>query len=118
MTKGERIKALRTTANLTQDELAQRLNTTKQTVYKYENDIVTNIPLDKIEIMATLFKVRPAFITGWDDTLPDTLSAPEQALLDTYRSLDDDGKKALSKYADFLASSSPAADDGSQEEVG
>ena len=117
MTKGARIKALRTAARMTQDELAKRLDTTKQTIYKYENDIVTNIPLDKIEIMSSLFNVQPAYITGWIDAPPDILSSDEQELIQTYRSLDDDGKKALSTYADFLASSS-AVDPASQQQVG
>lgn len=67
MTIGERIKSCRETANLTQDELAKRLATTKQTIYKYENNIVTNIPSDKIEKMAELFNVTPAFLMGWED---------------------------------------------------
>ena len=61
MTIGERIKSCRETANLTQDELAKRLATTKQTIYKYENNIVTNIPSDKIEKMAEFETARIQF---------------------------------------------------------
>ena len=64
MTIGERIKLHREKANLTQDELAKQLNTTKQTVYKYENNVVTNIPSDKIEKMAELFGVNPGYLMG------------------------------------------------------
>lgn len=66
MTIGERIKLHREKANLTQDELAKQLNTTKQTVYKYENNVVTNIPSDKIEKMAELFGVNPGYLMGWE----------------------------------------------------
>ena len=66
MTIGERIKLHREKANLTQDELANQLNTTKQTVYKYENNVVTNIPSDKIEKMAELFGVNPGYLMGWE----------------------------------------------------
>lgn len=38
MTKGERIKLLREKANMTQEELAKLLNTTKQTIYKYDKN--------------------------------------------------------------------------------
>ena len=103
---------------MTQDDLAKRLETTKQTVYKYENDIITNIPLDKIEIMAHLFNVRPAFITGWDDTPPDALSTDEQALLDKYRTLNPTGKERLMEQADLLAASPVYTDSGSQQQVG
>lgn len=66
MTIGERIKLHREKANLTQDELAKQLNTTKQTIYKYENNVVTNIPSDKIEKMAELFGVNPGYLMGWE----------------------------------------------------
>lgn len=66
-TRGEAIKELRKAASLSQEELARKLNTTKQTVYKYENGIVTNIPSDKIEAMSQIFNVSPAVIMGWDD---------------------------------------------------
>ncbi len=67
MTIGERIKELRLSAKLSQQELADKLNVAKQTVYKYEMGIVTNIPSDKIEIMAEMFNVTPAYIMGWNE---------------------------------------------------
>lgn len=67
MTKGDRIKRLRTDRNMTQPELAGLIGTTKQTIYKYENGTVTNIPSDKIEAMAQIFNVSPSYILGWPD---------------------------------------------------
>lgn len=67
MAKGERIKALREQFGMTQDELAEKLGTTKQTVYKYETGVITNIPSDKIEEMAALFGVTPSYLMGWDE---------------------------------------------------
>ena len=51
MTIGDRIKKLRNQIGLSQTELAIKSNSSKQTIYKYENNIVTNIPSDKIEIL-------------------------------------------------------------------
>ena len=59
MTKGNRIKKLREELNLTQDELAKLLNTTKQTISKYEKGIVTNIPSDRIEELAKILHSTP-----------------------------------------------------------
>ena len=67
MDKGERIKSLRESKDITQTELAEMIGTTKQNVYKYENGIVTNIPSDKIELMAEKFDVSPAYLMGWTD---------------------------------------------------
>ncbi|MEE1048280.1 MAG: helix-turn-helix transcriptional regulator, partial [Clostridia bacterium] len=49
MTKGQRIRKARESENMTQTELANRLKISKQTLYKYENDIITNIPSNIIE---------------------------------------------------------------------
>ena len=68
-TRGDAIKDLRKRAGYSQEELASLLETTKQTIYKYETGIVTNIPSDKIEAMANIFHVSPAIIMGWDETI-------------------------------------------------
>lgn len=68
MTIGERIKSLRTEKGMTQTELAELLQTTKQNIFKYENGIVTNIPSDKIEKMAEIFGIEPATLMGWAES--------------------------------------------------
>ena len=72
MTKGERIKLLREKANMTQEELAKLLNTTKQTIYKYEQSVVTNIPSDRVERIAEVLNTTPAYIMGWEANKPET----------------------------------------------
>lgn len=72
MTKGERIKLLREKANMTQEELAKLLNTTKQTIYKYEQSVVTNIPSDRVERIAEVLNSTPAYIMGWEANKPET----------------------------------------------
>ena len=66
MTKGQRIKQLRESLNLSQTELAQKINIRKQTLYKYENEIVTNIPSDVIERLSDALGCSPAYIMGWN----------------------------------------------------
>lgn len=65
MTKGERIKQARLEKGLTQEELAKLCNTTKQTINKYEKNIVTNIPSDRIEQLCEKLEVTPEYIMGW-----------------------------------------------------
>ena len=45
MTIGERIRALRHMHEYPQSFLAETVGIKKQTLYKYENDIITNIPI-------------------------------------------------------------------------
>ena len=49
MTVGERIQLLRKKTGMSQIDFATKINVSKQTLYKYENNLITNIPSDKIE---------------------------------------------------------------------
>jgi len=66
MTIGDRIKKLRKEKDMTQEELAKYIDSTKQTIYKYENNIITNIPSDKIEKIAEALNTTPSYLMGWD----------------------------------------------------
>lgn len=69
MTVGERIKDLREKLRMSQVEFADRINVSKQTLYKYENNIITNIPSDKIEAAAKIGNISPAYLMGWDNNV-------------------------------------------------
>ena len=73
MTIGQRIKQLREKANLTQEAVAKRIGVATQTIFKYEKEIVTNIPLENVEKLAEVFGVSPASLMGWsglDNVIP------------------------------------------------
>ena len=76
MTLGERIKENRKRCNLTQEELAKMMDTSKQTIYKYETGAVTNIPLWRISEMARIFNISEKALMGWEEEkkpeVPDT----------------------------------------------
>lgn len=74
--KGNIIKNLRTERNLTQEEVGKIIGASKQTLHKYENGIITNIPQDKIEALANLFDVSPAYIMGWEKDKTDLSNIP------------------------------------------
>lgn len=67
MTKGERIKYHRERKGFSQAEFARIVGISKQSLYKYENNIVTNIPSNIIEIIAEKLDISPSTIMGWDD---------------------------------------------------
>lgn len=64
---GERIRKMRIGIGMSQVEFAKAIGVSKQTLYKYENDLITNIPSDKIEAAAEICKVTPAYLMGWDE---------------------------------------------------
>ena len=72
---------------ITQTALADMIGESKQTIYKYESGVVSNIPSDKIEAIANVLDVSPAWICGWEqdseipipsgfDPLPDMEEIP------------------------------------------
>ena len=67
MTTGERIKHLREKQGLTQVQLADKLNISKQTLYKYENNITSHIPGDIVKNASFILNVSPAYLMGWND---------------------------------------------------
>lgn len=81
MTVGERIKELRTKLGMSQVDFADKINVSKQTLYKYENNIITNIPSDKVEEAARIGNVSPAYLMGWNKE-----EATADKLLETYES--------------------------------
>ncbi len=95
-TVGERIRHYRKKLNLTQEEIAKKLNTSPQNIYKYEKGIVRNIPIDKINAMAELFGISPSVLAGWTEEKtpnvtptpiprPTLLSPTEELVIDMYR---------------------------------
>lgn len=113
-TIGNRIRCARESLGITQEQLGKLCGTTKQTIFKYENDIVTNIPMDRIETIAHHLRISPAYLMGWSDTptltpsntTPTTdLSGTELTLFKDFRALNVEGQQKLLEYAADLHAS-------------
>ena len=89
MSIGQRLKAARERKEMTLDDVAKHCKTTRQTIYKYENEIVTNIPYDKIELLSEALGVTPSYLFGWEEkeNSPSEvqLTEGETVLLDLFR---------------------------------
>ena len=99
MTIGQRIRTARERKDMTLDEVAKRCHTTKQTIFKYENEIVTNIPYDKIVLLATALDVSPSYLFGWDEKKDSPtelqLSEGEKVLLDLFNRVPEDQQQLV-----------------------
>lgn len=67
MTMGDRIRQLRENANMSQEQLGNRLGIGKSAVAKYENGRVENIPRESVLIMASMFNVAPEYLLAYTD---------------------------------------------------
>lgn len=76
MTLAQKIKSKREARGISQTELVKMIGTSKQTLYKYENGIITNIPYNIIKQIADTLSVSPAYLVGWSeqtDDVPDLI---------------------------------------------
>lgn len=62
----ENIRRLREESNLTLEEVGKRIGTTKQTIKRYESGEISNIPYDKVVLLAKCFGVHPSSLMGWE----------------------------------------------------
>ena len=92
MSIGTKIRALREAKNMSLEDVARLCGTTRQTIYKYENEIVTNIPYDRIILLAKALNTNPSQLFEWEDNKKrsphePTLTEGEKLVLELFRQI-------------------------------
>lgn len=115
MKVGERIKLLRMSRGLTQEELGLILGVTKGAIQKYENGQIKNFKVETIKGLTNYFGVPPVNFIYDSGELPDYTKPAIESFLYTYfggqasivlkgiNSLNDDGLRKVSEYTMDLA---------------
>lgn len=118
MTIGDRIKALRISLDLSQEELGEKIGVKKQAIYKYETGIVVNLKRSTIANLADALHTSPAYLMGWvNDPSPDAvltqkefaipndeLSEKERAYVEKIKNLSPEKQKLLDIFLTGLES--------------
>lgn len=107
MTVGERIRNKREEIGVSQTELAKKVGISKQTLYKYETNIITNIPSNTIENIANILNLSPAILMGWEnEKMPNNIKQAHTSQIDILvgktNNLNKKGIEELIKYTDYL----------------
>ena len=63
-----KLKSLRRERKMTLDDLAKKLGTSRQTIHRYENGTISNIPPEKVELLAEALNTTPQYLMGWENT--------------------------------------------------
>ena len=100
----ENIKEIRRKYSLTQQQLGEIAGVSDKAVSTWESG-TAEPRMGAIQKIAEHFNIPMSEIVD-EQPARFRLSTEEQSLVQIYRALDSDGKKALSSYAVFLASSS------------
>ena len=90
MSLGAKIRELREAQEMSLEDVARLCGTSRQAIYKYENEIVTNIPYDRIILLAKALNTTPAQLFDWKEDKkisPDELALTEgeKALINLLR---------------------------------
>lgn len=64
---GQNIKNRRIELGLTADQLAERLNKSRATIYRYESTDADNMPIGILEPLSKALSTTPAELMGWND---------------------------------------------------
>lgn len=63
----QRLRDIRRRKGFTLDALAKAIGTSRQTVHRYENGTIENVPPQKIAAIAEALDVTPASLMGWEE---------------------------------------------------
>ena len=103
MTTGQIIKARRKEIGLSVDQLAEKLNKDRATVYRYESDQIKDMPSSVLIDIALVLGLSPAdLVPSAKDNIV-LATAEEERLILIYRALNRTGKeKAMDYISDLI----------------
>lgn len=113
MTMGEKICYYRKLKNMSQTALARKVGVSFQAIYKYEKGIITNIPVERLELIADALDVSPSTLRT---SLVASASDPYDEFLDDVDAdeLTDDEIKRRRMYSVISKLPSNSLDDYAQ----
>lgn len=103
-----RIKKRRTDLNISYQELANKTGLSKSTLQRYETGSIKNMPIDKLEVIASALDISPAYLMGWEEENKETnqnedaISIEEHKLLKNFNKLNKTGKDEAIKRVEEL----------------
>ena len=74
MTTGQRIKARRKELHINADALAEMLEVSRSTIFRYENGDIEKLPIDILKPIAKALRTTPEYLMGWDEALDPNIS--------------------------------------------
>ena len=62
-----KLREMRKEKGLTLETLAEKLGTSRQTIHRYENGTISNIPPEKVMLLAEALDTTPSKLMGWEN---------------------------------------------------
>lgn len=116
MDTGAKIKQLRESLDMTQEDLGRLLGVKKAAINKYETGTVVNLKRSTIENLCNIFNVTPQYLLSDSDLSQPSSSAPELELTEqegrllvTFRRLNKSQQERLIAYAEGMLDAGTSA---------
>ena len=105
----DKIRSLRVGMGATLEQIGNEVGVSKATVKRWESGEIANIRRDKIYKLAQALHTTPAYLMGWDDEQPPSVSAEglsdiKRELIEKIYAMDDETVAALNRIADQVLS--------------
>lgn len=99
MTTGERMKERRKSLGISAEYIAEKLNVSPATIYRYENGEIEKMPGHILEPISLILCTTPAYLMGWEDAPAPVVPAMELTQAETqlvtdYRDASDEIRSA------------------------
>ena len=95
---GEKIKMCRKEIGMSAEELASIVGVSPSTIYRYENNDISNMGIDKLKAIAAALHTYAYVLLGWDAN--DNINPEEMDLICRYRRLDPYSKELVNLIID------------------
>lgn len=108
MTIGERIRGRRLQLGLSADDIAEKVQKDRATIYRYESNDIEKLPVSIIEPLAAALSCSPAYLMGWTYCAESSgymVSEYEKTIIESYRLLNEEGQEKVVDYINDLIES-------------
>ena len=105
----ERVRSRRKELKMTLEDVGNALGVSRVAVSRWENGLINNINIDKIEKIAEVLQCQASYLMGWSDSINDDKdkAVPTAAakVLTLMELLKPDEQEQVIKYIQFIISS-------------
>lgn len=98
----KRLKSRRIELGYSYQELADKTGLSKSTLQRYETGYIKNMPIDKLEDIASALETSPSHLMGWEITNNSNINSAEAKLIGSFNQLNDIGKREATKRVEEL----------------
>jgi transcriptional regulator with XRE-family HTH domain len=98
MSVGENMKKRRKELGFNADFVADKLNVSRSTIFRYENGDIEKLPIDVVDRLAEILQTTPGELMGWESNNSNLTNKIKPSLVESIYNFSDADKEVLSLY--------------------